>query len=112
MSDAYFSDREFGARPRDVQEVTAPVWRGIVGAINSRVEAGAFGLDFPRRCEDGGTLITGTDETTLGQAIQAEIPDLEWPLKTVTATQSSGMFPSYETEPYVPPTAIALDLVE
>lgn len=112
MSDAYFSDREFGARRRDVQEITPQVWRGIVGAINSRVEAGAFGLDFPRRCADGGTLITGTDETTLAQAIQGEIPDIEWPLRTVTATQSSGMFGSYETEPYAPATAIALDVVE
>ena len=112
MSDAYFSDREFGTRPRDVQEITPTVWLGIVGAINSRVDAGAFGLDFPKRCEDGGARITGTDETTLAQAIQSEIPELEWPLRTVTTSENSGMFSSYETKPYAPPTAVALDLVE
>jgi hypothetical protein len=47
MSDAYFSDREFGEKPRDVREITPDAWQGIVGAINSRVDAGAFGLDFP-----------------------------------------------------------------
>jgi hypothetical protein len=69
MSDAYFSDREFGARARDTLEITPSAWQGIVGAINSRVDAGAFGLDFPRRCEDG-SLITGNDETTFAQAIR------------------------------------------
>lgn len=112
MSDEYFSDREFGARPRDEQEISPSAWQGIVGAINSRVDAGAFGLDFPRRCEDGGTPVTGNDETTLAQAIRGEMPGLEWPLRTVTATESRGMFGSYETEPYAPATAIGLDLVE
>jgi hypothetical protein len=36
MSDAYFSDREFGARARDVQEITPSAWRGMWGAIVSR----------------------------------------------------------------------------
>lgn len=112
MSDAYFSERELGATPRTVQEVTPTAWQGIVGAINSRVDAGAFGLDFPRRCEEGSARITGTDETTFAQAIRGEIPDLEWPLKTHTSVHVNGMFPSYETEPYVPPTPVALDLVE
>lgn len=101
-----------GARARDMQEVTPSAWQGIVGAINSRVDAGAFGLDFSRRCEEGSALITGNDETTFAQAIRGEIPDLEWPLRTVTATHSSSMFGSYETEPYAPATSIALDLVE
>jgi hypothetical protein len=111
MSDTYFSDREFGERPRDVQEITPDAWQGIVGAINSRVDAGAFGLDFPQRCEDGPALIIGNDETTLAQAIRGEIA-LEWPLRIVTSTESTSMFPSYQTEPYAPPTAIVLDLIE
>ncbi len=111
MSDAYFSDREFGARARDVQEITASAWRGVVAAINSRIDAGAFGLNFPRRCEDGGALITGNDETTISGAIQGEIPNLEWPLRTFTSIHSS-LFGSSGTEPYAPPTPIALDLIE
>ena len=33
-------------------------------------------------------------------------------MRTVTATESSRIFGSYETEPYAPTTAVALDLVE
>jgi hypothetical protein len=89
MAEIYFSDREFGPRPRDVQDITPAAWRGIVGAIESRIEAGAFGLDFPERCQDGAAWTTGTDQTTFSQAVQGEIPDLEWPLQTVKTGDSS-----------------------
>jgi hypothetical protein len=60
VSDLYFSDRESGRRTRDVQVITQAAWRGIVGAIDSLIEADAFGLSFPERCQDGGWTI-GTD---------------------------------------------------
>lgn len=111
MSASYFSDREFGARAREAQEITPAAWRGIVGAIESRIDGGAFGLDFPERCNDGSAWIVGTDRTTFSQALQGEIPDLEWPLRTVTPTHSD-FFGSSNAEPYAPVTAIALDLIE
>lgn len=111
MSASYFSDREFGARAREAQEIAPAAWRGIVGAIETRIDAGAFGLDFPERCNDGSAWIVGTDRTTFSQALQAEIPDLEWPLRTSKAT-SSDFFGSSTAEPYAPETALALDLIE
>jgi hypothetical protein len=80
--------------------------------INARVDAGGFGLAFPRRCEDGGARIIGNDETTFAQVLQGEIPGLEWPLRIVAATQNTGMFGYSEAEPYSPETAMALDLIQ
>ena len=110
MSDIYFSDRESGPRVRDLQDLTPGAWRGIVGAIESRMEGGAFGLDFPERCTDGAAYTTGTDQTTFAQAVQGEIPDLQWPLQTVKSDNS--LFGPYNVEPHVPAIASALDLVE
>ncbi|MGH9971015.1 MAG: AbiJ-NTD4 domain-containing protein [Pyrinomonadaceae bacterium] len=109
MSDTYFSDREFGSKPRDLQDITPSAWRGIVGAVESLIESGAFGLDFPERCPERDWTI-GTNQTTLSLAVQGEIPDLEWPLQTVKSDKS--MFGEFNVEPYVPPVAPTLDLVE
>jgi hypothetical protein len=111
MSAIYFSDREFGAKAREAQQITPAAWQGIVGAIETRIDAGAFGLDFPERCNDGSAWIVGTDRTTFSQVLQGEIPDLEWPLRTATATRSD-FFGSSTAEPYAPETALALDLIE
>ena len=43
MSD-YYSDREFGSRPR-MEEVLGPIsWAGIVGLAEALARSGAFGL--------------------------------------------------------------------
>lgn len=95
MPDQYFSDREWGPRPRTVPQVTPAAWGGIVALIQGRISNGAFGVDYPDECPDGrGT--TGTDARALGLAVRADIPDLEWPLDAE----------------HVPPTLAILDLIE
>lgn len=95
MPSTYFSDREQGL-PAQVQlEVDAPAWGGLVALIAGCITNGGLGIDFPDECPDGsGTA--GTNERTLGLAIQSEIPDLDWPL----------------SEDSVPPTLAVMDLLE
>ncbi|MBA7483957.1 hypothetical protein ES707_19474 [subsurface metagenome] len=80
MSAVYFSDREFGPRPRTEEKITDRVWGGIVALLTGQMSKGAFGLDYPDECPDG-QGIAGTDEYTMQLALSAEVPNLVWPLK-------------------------------
>jgi len=72
---SYFSDRETVASPRLEEAFSPTAWGGIVSLINSLIASGAFGMDFPKVCPDGGAII-GTDEEAMTLAAVAEIPKL------------------------------------
>src|SRR4051812_3429328 len=95
MPDQFFSERETGPKPRVVEEFTSAAWGGIVALAQSLISTGAYGADFPDPCPDGQGPV-GTDGHALGLAVKAEVPDLPWPLDSVT----------------VPPTAAVLDFIE
>jgi len=73
----YFSDREPGPRARTKLEIEAPAWGGIVALVSRYVSNGGFGVDFPEDCPDGRGPV-GTDSRTLGLAVRAEVPGIEW----------------------------------
>ena len=94
MPSKYFSDREQGPPAKVRLEVDANAWGGLVALIERFIAKGGFGIDFPEQCPQGrGT--TGNDEHTLGLAIRAEIPKLEWPIHVDS----------------VPPTMTVMDLL-
>lgn len=95
MSETYFSDRELGPQPRVEEEIQTLAWGGIVAIVRSLIGNGAFGTEFPAVCPDGLGPI-GTNEVSMSLALQAEIPDLSWPLD----------------ENKVPSTLTILDLIE
>lgn len=93
--DLYFSDREFGQKPRTVEEISEKIWAGIAAAIRSRLSDGSFGNRFPAECPDGAGVY-GCDETIFMDALAAEMPEDILPLH-------SGHLPS---------TLAILDLIE
>lgn len=103
----YFSDKEQGSKQRTTENITTTVWGGIVALIQRLLDSGAFGEKYPQKCEDGGDII-GNDEHVFSLAIQAEIPAIEWPLKTVR--QKEGR--PWENEPVVPDTNTVLDVIQ
>jgi hypothetical protein len=70
---AYFGDRERGPKPRTSEEITSNVWKAIWGHIQTRIDNGAFGIDFPEMCSDGngpyGTNIVLMEAAAHGDAI-------------------------------------------
>lgn len=50
---AYYSDRQRGPKPRTSEEITPTVWKAIWGLVQTRIDNGAFGIDFPEQCSDG-----------------------------------------------------------
>src|SRR5690606_10271759 len=75
----FFSDRELGPRPRTSEQINSKVWGGIYSAIQKRIDDGSFGYGFPEQCPDG-YGISGCDVQKLRLTVEAEIPNLEWPL--------------------------------
>lgn len=103
----YFSDSERGRKAQIEAHMSPDVWAGIVAHIQSLISIGAFGEHFPDVCPDGAVPI-GTDERSFSQALKAEVPDIEWPLKI---RKDQGDYSS-EEKPYAPDTIVALDLVQ
>lgn len=107
MSD-YFSDRENGPRARTEQVISPLVWAGVVALVQGLINGSAFGLRFPERCPDG-PATCGCDSDSLAAAVVAEMPGLEWPLKT-THEVDEGFFS--RREPFTPETLLVLDFIE
>jgi len=104
----YFSDRENGPRPRVDESISPLAWGGIVAVVQALISSGAFGIKYPEMCPDGAGPV-GTDEKSLSLVLRAEIPELDWPLKT-TAESQEGF--SFYQEPFAPPTLAILDFIE
>ncbi len=93
----YFTEREFGLRPRTSEAITLNVWQGVVGEVSSRISDGSFAYSYPKNCPDGRGPYA-TDDESLGHAVRGLFPEVGWPL--------------YGYEGGMPPGLITLDLVE
>jgi hypothetical protein len=74
----YFTQREYGARPRTVDAIDARVWGGLHSLIETRVGNGSFGWRFPEQCPDGNGPC-GCDGRAFACVLAAEVPWVEWP---------------------------------
>ena len=72
----YFSEREEGEISRENEEIGDNAWGGIQAFIQARIGDGSFGKSYPTICPDGGG-ITGTNEGAFGQAMRADISNLQ-----------------------------------
>lgn len=75
----YFSEKEKGKKPQTVNEISIPVWNGIVGIFEQYANNGSFAQDFPEQCPDG-RGVYGADRDMLFDRAKAEIPELELPV--------------------------------
>lgn len=71
----YFSDREFGPKPKVEETIGEVVWQTILSLVETRIDDGSLGYGFPSHCPDGNAL-DGTDRQAVTNAIRAEIGDL------------------------------------
>ena len=80
MTHEYFSDREYGPRPQNSEEINENAWGGLKAAVENCVEDGSFAKAFPRQCEDGGG-VHATDERRFSDSLKSHTPKIEWPLR-------------------------------
>ena len=75
----YWTDREYGPRPRTIDVIDERVWEGLEGLIRIAIDDGSFGFRFPEECPDGGAAC-GCNWQAFGQVLQAEVPSINWPV--------------------------------
>lgn len=80
MTDAFFTDREFGGAPRASELIDARLWGGLHALIETRIDDGSFGFRFPAICTDAGRRPFGCDRHAFAQMLEAEVPTISWPL--------------------------------
>jgi len=79
MNANYFSEREYGPKPRTNEVISTEIWCGIAAEITARIGDGSFGNVFPQNCDEG-PIPVGTDMREMGAALKAEVPEIPWPL--------------------------------
>ena len=75
----YFTDREYGERPRTIDAIDDRLWGGLHSLIETRVGDGSFGYRVPEQCPDGRGPC-GCDSHAFELILRAEVPLIEWPL--------------------------------
>lgn len=71
----YFSEREVGQRPRNIEEINDEVWRAIRSLVSSLANNGSFGAGYPLMCDDAPVAV-GCDWPDMLAAMTAEIPGI------------------------------------
>ena len=71
----YFSDKEKGKPFRIKEEITIPIWNGLVTIINEFIANVSLAASFPEKCYDSGE-ICGCDAIAVKDGIDSIIPNL------------------------------------
>ena len=79
MTDNYFSERELGLPPRNIEKIEKTFWDGLVALIQSRISDGSLAERFPLNCFDAPIPI-GSDESAIKSVFQSEFLSMQWPL--------------------------------
>lgn len=101
----YFSDKELGSVERSSEEITTPVWNGLVSIYESVISKNELSGNFSEQCPDG-QGICGCDRSMLENSIRAEIPNIQTPINSVIESDFQ------QTESQVPDKYAVLDLIE
>jgi hypothetical protein len=96
VASGYYSDTIQGPRPRTTESVDGILWAAILQLLERSVSRNTLAEDFPEPCPDGLGETYATDRNAVLETIQAEIPDLPWPMSNRD----------------LPPTLAVLDLIQ
>lgn len=84
----YFSDIENGVVPRTSEEISIPVWNGIVSIFEEYKNKNYFSENFSEVCPDN-KQICGFDSKLFEARLQSEIPNIE---KKIQIQKDTPMF--------------------
>lgn len=93
----YFSDREYGPRPKVREDINKNVWDAIESLIDNRINDGSLAKAFPGEpCLDGNAIVS-TDQAALWNRVRGDI---------------RGIFDEHYDSFALPDTPMILDFVE
>jgi hypothetical protein len=87
----YFSDKENGVVPRTLEEISIPVWNGIVSIFEEYKNKNYFSENFSEVCSDN-KQICGFDSKLFEARVQSEIPNIEKKIQILKDTPTFHEF--------------------
>lgn len=81
----YFSDRENGVATRTSEEISIPVWNGIVSIFEEYKNKNYFSENFSEICSDNNQAC-GFDGKLFEARLQSEVPNIEKPIQILKNT--------------------------
>ncbi|PHO13721.1 hypothetical protein CPG38_01655 [Malaciobacter marinus] len=81
----YFSDIENGVVPRTSEEISIPVWNGIVSIFEEYKNKNYFSENFSEICSDNNQAC-GFDGKLFEARLQSEVPNIEKPIQILKKT--------------------------
>jgi hypothetical protein len=95
MAGTYYSDRVRRPRPRVEEEIDKAVWKAVLSLLERGIGSKLFAGDFPLECEDHrGTY--ACDRDGLLETLQAEVPELGWPLTPISVPDTLAVLDAIE----------------
>ena len=95
MAVPYYSDRTQGPKARVEEAIPESVWKAVLSLIERGINGKLFAEDFPLECEDGrGTY--ACDRGSFFETLQAEVPDLGWPLTSYSQPDTLAILDALE----------------
>lgn len=102
-----YSERTFGSKPRVNDEMTFPLWKGIVAFLERMEQKNFFAEAYPEGCMDNAADIWSTDANKLSNELEI-YTGLTWPLKMANETNQY-----WEVhQPYIPTKYEVFDTLE
>lgn len=102
-----YTQRTLGSKPRTNDEITLPLWKGIVAFLERMEQKNFFAAAYPEGCMDNPADIWGTDANKLSDELEI-YTGLTWPLKTIKEAEEYWR----ERQPYIPTKYEVFDSLE
>lgn len=106
----YFSDNELGKQKRVKEDLSVPVWNGIVAVFEKFKAENYFSSSFPEQCPDG-LGVCGFNNSIFNDRVKSEIPNIDIPLRRKEEAVSVPYFDD-ETEDIKIDKYATLDFLE
>ena len=102
----YFSDEELGKTEPNSEDITIPVWNGLVAIFERFSQNNSLSGDFSEQCPDGNGIV-GFDEELFEDQLKAEIPWVSIPIQKLRPQrQERDLWEEEQEENHPVPTVL------
>ncbi|MGQ1348545.1 AbiJ-NTD4 domain-containing protein [Acinetobacter baumannii] len=102
-----YTQRTLGSKPRINDEITLPLWKGIISFLEKMERKNFFAEAYPEGCMDNPADVWSTDPNKLSNELEI-YTNLTWPLKSTKEPKEFWE----DSQPYVPTKYEIFDALE
>lgn len=102
-----YTQRTIGSKPRINDEITLPLWKGIISFLEKMEQKNFFAEEYSKGCMDNSADVWSTDTNKLSTELEI-YTGLTWPLKSTKDSEQYWMEPQH----YIPTKYEIFDTLE